>query len=220
MNAVRTLVMIAALFGAATVSGLAHAEHRDDRRDGEWREHVDARHGLGHRYPDRGVIVRTVPRAAIVVRRGPARYWFDGGVWYGWGRRGYVVVAPPVGVVVPILPRAYVTLSIGGLPYYYANDVYYVRRDTGYVVVDPPPGADSASPSTAASSGPPDDVYAYPRNGQSEEQQSRDRYECHRWAADQTGFDPTRAGAGSGNGRADYMRALGACLDARGYTVR
>ena len=36
------------------------------------------------------------------------------------------------------------------------------------------------------------DLFIYPSQGQSEEQQSRDRYECHTWASQQTGFDPTR----------------------------
>jgi len=31
----------------------------------------------------------------------------------------------------------------------------------------------------------------YPKNGQSQEQQSADRYECHSWAKAQTGYDPT-----------------------------
>jgi len=34
------------------------------------------------------------------------------------------------------------------------------------------------------------DVYTYPAKGQSQEQQDRDRYECHSWAVKQTGFDP------------------------------
>jgi predicted lipid-binding transport protein (Tim44 family) len=40
-----------------------------------------------------------------------------------------------------------------------------------------------------------DDMYIYPSKGQSPEQQSRDRYECHRWAVQQTGVDPTSAQA-------------------------
>jgi hypothetical protein len=39
------------------------------------------------------------------------------------------------------------------------------------------------------------DLFIYPSQGQSQEQQSRDSYECHTWAAQQTGFDPTRSGA-------------------------
>lgn len=36
-------------------------------------------------------------------------------------------------------------------------------------------------------------VFAYPNAGQSQDQQSRDRYECHQWSVSQTGFDPTTA---------------------------
>jgi hypothetical protein len=40
---------------------------------------------------------------------------------------------------------------------------------------------------------PPDTrVIFYPTQGQSAEQQDRDRYECYRWAVQQTGFDPSR----------------------------
>ncbi len=33
-------------------------------------------------------------------------------------------------------------------------------------------------------------IFVYPTKGQSPEQQNRDRYECHTWAVQQTGFDP------------------------------
>ncbi|MFT5350392.1 MAG: hypothetical protein ACI909_003018 [Planctomycetota bacterium] len=35
------------------------------------------------------------------------------------------------------------------------------------------------------------DIYIYPNKGQSPQQQSQDRYECHVWAAGQSGFDPS-----------------------------
>lgn len=35
-------------------------------------------------------------------------------------------------------------------------------------------------------------VYFYPKQGQSPEQQDRDRYACYLWAVGQTGFDPSR----------------------------
>jgi hypothetical protein len=38
----------------------------------------------------------------------------------------------------------------------------------------------------------------YPAQGQSPEQLERDRYECHVWAVQQTGFDPSRAGVPPG----------------------
>jgi len=36
-------------------------------------------------------------------------------------------------------------------------------------------------------------MYIYPSKGQSQQQQDKDRYECHTWAAQQTGFDPSKA---------------------------
>ena len=44
-------------------------------------------------------------------------------------------------------------------------------------------------PSTA----PAQDVFAYPNQGQSQEQQDRDQFECHNWARQQSGFDPMQA---------------------------
>ena len=36
------------------------------------------------------------------------------------------------------------------------------------------------------------DMFIYPGKGQNQEQQDKDRYECHSWAVQQTGFDPSR----------------------------
>ena len=36
-------------------------------------------------------------------------------------------------------------------------------------------------------------VYFYPKQGQTTEQQSRDHYECYNWAMQQTGFDPSQS---------------------------
>jgi hypothetical protein len=135
-----------------------------------------------------------------------------------------------------------------------------------------------------------DDLFIYPQQGQTQEQQSQDRFECHEWAVQQTGFDPSApvstspsstqgstggevvgggargaavgaaagaiagnagkgaaigAAAGGGTGlirrgrkeqeaaeaqereaaateeqRATYQRALSACLEGRGYTIK
>jgi hypothetical protein len=57
--------------------------------------------------------------------------------------------------------------------------------------VTPPPRVVSV-PSQAP---PPQKVFVYPNNGQTAEQTDRDRYECHLWAVQQTGVDPSRADA-------------------------
>ena len=36
-------------------------------------------------------------------------------------------------------------------------------------------------------------MVVYPAKGQSAEQQQKDEFECHQWAVQQTGYDPTRA---------------------------
>ena len=36
-------------------------------------------------------------------------------------------------------------------------------------------------------------AYAYPAAGQSEEQASKDTFECHNWSVQNTGFDPTKS---------------------------
>ena len=41
---------------------------------------------------------------------------------------------------------------------------------------------------------PNTDVYAYPQQGQTAQQQDRDRYDCHLWAVGQSGFDPSAPG--------------------------
>jgi hypothetical protein len=161
-------------------------------------------------------------------RGGWRGYGYYGG--WGWGGLGY-------GLFFGALPLYYSTLWWGGVPYYYsAGDYYLWNAPAGkYVTVPPPPGMDGDAPGQ-----PPGgtSLFAYPKNNQSAEQQASDRYECHRWAKDQTGFDPTQPGSvaaadaakpGAGSApmppaspgkRQDYLRAQTACLEGRGYSVR
>jgi outer membrane lipoprotein SlyB len=47
--------------------------------------------------------------------------------------------------------------------------------------------------STPGPTTPLTQVYFYPKEGQTTEQQSRDHYECYNWAMQQTGFDPSQS---------------------------
>src|SRR3984893_11574342 len=150
---------------------------------------------------------------------------WGGGYWRGgfWPRCYF---NPGFAWFLPILPFGYATFWWGGMPYYYWNNLYYSWSpgDNGYVVTDPPPVAgsdatDSSSDGTysgtyngAAPSGGGggSGVYLYPRNGQSDEQTQKDRYECHSWAVNQTGFDPTRSSQQSSGSVPAYSRAMGA----------
>jgi hypothetical protein len=59
----------------------------------------------------------------------------------------------------------------------------------------------------------------YPAAGQSESQTADDRYQCHGWAADASGHDPT-LGAGSREDAESYTRAFTACMEGRDYVVK
>ena len=62
-------------------------------------------------------------------------------------------------------------------------------------------------------------MYVYPAAGQSEAQTSEDKYQCHVWATNQTGYDPTM-GAGKREDAEGYSRAFSACMAGRNYVVR
>ncbi len=51
-----------------------------------------------------------------------------------------------------------------------------------------PPPRPAPPPQVAA---PNITIYAYPQNGQTPQQEDRDRYECSTWATHQTGFNPS-----------------------------
>jgi hypothetical protein len=188
----------------------------------------DNRNGPGHHRPPRGGWVGTLPRGhRPYYHRGRPFYFYDG-FWYERRPGGYFTVRPPIGLYVPVPPPYYTTTWIGGVPYYYANDTYYRWVDSrkAYEVVGQPPGAQApGSPPPPFKDEPAQLTFAYPRNGQSAEQQSTDRYECHTWSKDQTGFDPVQAGGGvkpdeHGPRSREYQQAVNACLEARGYSVK
>lgn len=196
--------------GAVFAAPAAHADVRARVNIGMV---FDNRYHHDHYYPAPGYVAPYVPHGAVVVGTGPGRYWVHGGVWYQpYGPR-YRVVLPPVGIVIPLLPPAYVTLTLGGLPYYYANGVYYRPVPEGYVVTAPPPEAATAQvmPAPPPPPAPKAEPIIYPRNGQSPEQLENDRRDCNRWATTQP------------NAQADtsvFNRAVDACMDGRGYTMK
>jgi opacity protein-like surface antigen len=68
----------------------------------------------------------------------------------------------------------------------------------------------------------PDNPVITAKNGQSQDKQWADRYDCHRWAVTQSNFDPTVRtpdGTRAADGRDRYRRAFAACMEGRGYSV-
>jgi hypothetical protein len=144
--------------------------------------------------------------------------WYYPPAYYG----PPVVYYTPAPTVIYSNPPVAVTPS--------ASDYY--PGSAGNPVVELPPnnGAPSQSSGQQPPQGQPGDavaqassgqVFMYPRQGQDEQQQGRDRDECYHWAMGQSGYDPNKSTAGLSSAQTtNYYRAMGACLDGRGYSVR
>lgn len=172
------------------------------------------------RYPSIGRSFRVLPQRTETIRVGRRDYRYYSGVFYRWMPSGvYVVVDAPLGARVRHLPVGYVSFFLGPRRYFYANFTYYLWNpgDQAYVVVAPPEGGDAAV--AEASKQGSSELFVYPKEGQSDEQRDRDRYECYVWASGQTGFDPSAENPPVDKA-SDYRRAMSACLEGRGYTVK
>jgi len=185
---------------------------------------MDVRHRHDVGFPRIGAHFKVLPPHHSTVHFNRAKYHYYGGVWYSRAGVDFVVVAPPVGIIAPVLPPHYTTIWYRGIPYYYGNNTYYVWKaeKNGYMVVEPPGEVASEKSTTTVLTS---ELYVYPKRGQSEQQQSEDRFACHQWAVKETGYDPSQPpqnlrGAALGAKREDYQRAIKACLDAKGYSVR
>jgi len=184
--------------------------------------HVDKRYRHNQYYPQRGYKIDRIPTRHHRISYRGSNYYYYSGAWYSPFGGRFVVVAPPFGIVVPTLPSLYTTLWIGGMPYYYANDVYYVWRPdrNGYVVTEPPANVDQQAKTVLDN-----ELFIYPKQGQSEQKQADDRYACHKWSVGQTRYDPSQppkdlSTKQVSDQRYAYQRAMRACLEGRGYSVR
>jgi hypothetical protein len=141
-------------------------------------------------------------------------YFYSGGYWYRPQGPRYVVVQPPRGIRVSYLPDYAREVWIGGALLFLAAGAYYAYQEStqDYVVVEPP-----VQPQPVGNGY---DVVAYPANGQSPEEVSRDGYECYRWAVQQSGFDPRAVTYQPDPSVVQaYRQAQGNCLSSRGYQV-
>jgi hypothetical protein len=174
--------------------------------------------GPGPRYRPGQVIDRFPERNFRVPYRG-MDYFYSGGYWYRPLGPRYEVVEPPRGIRVSYLPDYAQQVWIGGALLFLAAGSYYAYQENtqDYVVVEPPVDQAQSQP-PAASNGY--DVEAYPANGQSPEQVSRDGYECYQDAVQQSGFDPRTATYQPDPSVVQaYRQAQGSCLSSRGYQV-
>jgi hypothetical protein len=139
-------------------------------------------------------------RALLLAVIGAAAIWsLPAGAshWHVWPYFGFGYGGGPYPYGPSYGPRIGVGVHVGG--------VYGAPRAPSPVSTPAPQGALK--------------LYVYPAAGQSEAQTADDRYQCHVWAAKQSGHDPT-LGAGSREEAEGYTRAFTACMEGRSYVVR
>lgn len=88
-----------------------------------------------------------------------------------------------------------------------------------------PPAPESSEPAASSAGWRAADLMVEPKHGQTAQQLWNDRYACHEWAKNQSGFDPSRPagaipGAENASRRLRYRSAMVACLESKGYSVR
>jgi hypothetical protein len=169
-------------------------------------------YGFGHRKS-------YLPLGYLALTFAGLNYFYNSGSYYRRIGHEYAVIRPPLGIGISILPAGYRTIYHGRSRYYTANGIFYSWNENrrNYIVVN--------NPNTQALSGfnskNISEQYIYPRQGQNNSQTSRDRYECYLWAVDKTGVEPAQiSDQHISNELENYQRANGACLEARGYSVK
>ncbi len=169
--------------------------------------------------PPIGLVVPSLPAfSTALAARGGDTFLYTNGVYYRPrpDLGGYEVVNDPQGTVsalgseMLVAPPAPATAPV---------PVTAAAATAVPVTATVPisPAAATALPATLKEP----KVFLYPKNGQSADQQARDRYDCYRFAAAQSGFDPMRgSGQSNSESQSDFERAQAACFDARGYASR
>lgn len=152
--------------------------------------------------------------------------WGPGWGWgYGWGRRGFAGgywddgpwVSNETRIAVDVFDaRSHKAIWHGAVSQSVSdmtgpNAEAKINAATAAIFAQMPIGAGPAS--AAASTppvSPPAQIIMYPKNGQSDQQQATDRAQCQQWAA-QNGGAATSP---------EYQRAMRACIEGRGYSVK
>ena len=169
-----------------------------------------AYYGLGYAW-----FLPVLPLTYATYWYGGIPYYYANNIYYTWdpSYEGYVAtdpppVADPSGAATP--PASNAAPAGDAAPY---GDA---APGDGSIDADAPiagGGAGMGAPGARApsQSGPPGgQIFMYPANGQSPQQQALDKRECEKWASDQ---------AGLGSNGPDFRRAMIACVQGRGYSA-
>jgi hypothetical protein len=169
-----------------------------------------------------------LPLAYATYWYGGVPYYYANNLYYTWSPdySGYVATDPPpvadASGAAPVLPPT-ADASYQGDPNAQAAPPppqagaadFSQAQAAPQEGQGPPPGDQGMqqggqAPAQVAYQGQQPRMFMYPKSGQTEDQQRTDKLECEKWASDQVGL---------GNNGADYQRAMGACVQGRGYGV-
>jgi Family of unknown function (DUF6515) len=169
--------------------------------------------------PPIGLVVPSLPSFATAVSGSSGLYFYANDTYYRPrpDLGGYEVVNDPVDSAPAGTNSATPTAPLMAAPA--AAPVLAVPASAAAMTAAVPA---MAAPAAAGPfpSRPPQPVSLFPNNGQTPDQQARDRYDCYRFALGQSGFDPLHPNGAQGSEQeATYDRVRTACLQQRGYTV-
>ena len=160
--------------------------------------------------PPFGIIIPFLPYGYSTVWVGRDPYYYADDVYYVSSPGGYrVVQAPPFEdvIVEERAPTSVVVNPVAGVP--------APQAAPGGPAVLANPAPVNARPAAMT----PETLFVYPKANQTATQTSFDRIECDRWAVGQTGFEPSQPSNDPAR-RSIFLRAVAACLEGRGYTVK
>lgn len=197
-----SLILLLALISATSLtSNAAPTGHRDANKP-----HKAVKHPA----------LKVLPKRHHRITHQGRPYYVHAGQWYHQTKGVFVAINAPIGAIISALPNGYITIGVGINRYFHFGGVFYKAISSGYVVIPEPVEATAIKENTAPGI---NKLIIYPAEGQSEQQKSRDKYECHEWARTDTGYDPTSAQSAP-QLKFDYQRAMTACLEARKYVVK
>lgn len=183
--------------------------------DGRW-------HGHGGHYGHGGAFFwGAALGAALTLPFYYSRTWADPGPYYYYTPGPTVYAAPPVYAQSQPVYVQSPNYAVAASQPAYAGTPSNGVIELGPVSTPPPANSNPAPIVMPDAAAPATELFAYPSRGQSEQQVANDRFDCSRWATQETGYDPDlRVHRNPETGAANYARALSACLEGRGYTVR
>jgi Family of unknown function (DUF6515) len=214
LNIRRYVILILSVVSLMASIGIAAGPHHNSGHNQKHQKHVSHNskkfHKPGHR-------VTVLPKGYVRLSLGNHFFHYHGGVFFSSRGGGFVVVAAPVGARVKYLPSGYTRIVVGHRHYFHINATYFLWEPAtkNYVVVEKP--ADEGVAATHLSQ--TQTLIIYPKQGQSDTQRATDKAHCELWAANETATDKTLT-LEQRLVKPNYYRAMVACLEGQGYSVK